>query len=497
MAGVLPPLVALVRNGGARLPRRVRRTPPHVVLSALRLLAACAVDPLCAEEIGWVGGHAATLRIFDDADSGGNDDGNGNGSNEEEEEEEKEGAAVPQSAAEEEAKKDTNTRRLVTKAAESLLVTCTSGAPLVSFPTLPKPGFLVDDEERQSRLPLTFTFGRPGAMEEKGEGASGGGRGGDVGLCAASSASSSSPSSSPSSSTFEIVLQEIPTTHADIFGADRANLCVGYHMWDAGTALGVWVVKHALDFAGKVLLELGSGLGLPGIVAAAAAPTLKSVTLTDFHDKILANLRHNIAINTWRVGTMMACGAEPIASETLVRACHLDWDLLEVGGDADEDKGGDTSVGGGGGSGGGRSGGGGGDGDGDGGECGGGGEDGGEECGAVVGDGERQRDVTLPPRGTVDIVLGSDIVCQDSDCLGIVRALRYFLNPNGGRAVFICGGTKNRYGIDKLPAACAAGGLDIVVEPVGADILDGIARNRTHNSRPHDDLFLISIKLKE
>ena len=185
----------------------------------------------------------------------------------------------------------------------------------------------------------------------------------------------------------------------------------------------------------------------------------------------------------------MVHGAEPVASGTLVRACHLDWDLLEVGGDADEGKGGDTGVGGGGG----RSGGGGGDGDG--GECGGG--DCGEECGAVVGDGERQCDATLPPPGTVDIVLGSDIVCQDSDCLGIVRALRYFLNPNEGRAVFICGGTKNRYGIDKLPAACAAGGLDIVVEPVGADILDGIARNRTHNSRPHDDLFLISIKLKE
>ena len=184
MAGVLPPLVALVRNGGARRPRRVRRTPPLVVLSALRLLAACAVDPLCAEEIGWVGGHAATLRILDDADSGGNDNGNGNGNGIGNGEEGKEGAAAAGSAAEEEAKKDTNTRRLVTKAAESLLVACTSGAPLVSFPTLPKPGFLVDDEERRSRLPLTFTFGRSGtqsgAKEEKGEGASGGGRGDDL-----------------------------------------------------------------------------------------------------------------------------------------------------------------------------------------------------------------------------------------------------------------------------------------------------------------------------
>ena len=88
----------------------------------------------------------------------------------------------------------------------------------------------------------------------------------------------------------------------------------------------------------------------------------------------------------------------------------------------------------------------------------------------------------LPPQGSVDVILGSDIICQDSDCIGICRAVLHFLKPETGEAVFICGGTRNRYGIDKFPAACEAAGLALEMDPVSDDVLRGIAKNQTHNS---------------
>ncbi len=357
MAAGLPPLTAAARrsDGAAAL--------------ALALLAECCRDPVCCEEVGWLGGHQFFLR---EIMSG-------------------------------------------SEAAEAAVTACSSCAALVAFPTAPKPGLAVDADER--RPALTFSFRAP---PPAGDG----------------------QAAADDDSTVHLVLQEIPTTAADIAASDRTNMTVGYHMWDAGTALSEWIVQQRPgSFDGKVVLELGAGLGLPGIVAAAVA-TPAEVWLTDFNPKVVANLEHNVQINLGADGERVAaCCYGPVPPARAPVCAQLDWERLGEG----------------------------------------------EEAGAAA------ASEMLPPRGSVDLVLGSDIICQDSDCAGICRALRHFMRRDGGRAVFVCGGTKNRYGIDKFPGACAAAGLALTVAPVPDGVLAGVRRNLTHNSRPHDELLLFEV----
>ena len=367
MAGALPGIVAVARD---------RRATPRVHSIVLRLLAVLCKDPVCCEEVGWLGGHHLFMREIMD------------GSEE----------------------------------AEAAVSACASCATLVEFPAVTKPGLLVCADER--RPALTFSFENEN--------------------CDAPTA-------------WHIVLQEIPTTAADVAASDRTNMTVGYHHWDAGTALGHWVVQHANQFEGKTILEIGSGLGLPGILAAAVANT-KSCTLSDFNPKIVANLVKNVDINdVYFTGLDRSA---PVCT-------RLDWDHLDRIEDKVEDEGG-------------------------------GGEREGEGVKIKGKHPQQNNDEStskLPASGSVDIMLGSDIICQDSDCIGICRALVYFLKPESGKAVFICGGTRNRYGIDKFPAACEEAGLTLDMSPVGNDILSGVAKNQTHNSRPHDDLMLFQVRL--
>ena len=76
-------------------------------------------------------------------------------------------------------------------------------------------------------------------------------------------------------------------------------------LWDAAMVLS-YVLGAQKDTAGKRLLELGAGLGAPGLAAAAAG---FEVTLSDYEDIILDFQRVSAA-----------------ASELSgVQCCHLDW----------------------------------------------------------------------------------------------------------------------------------------------------------------------------
>ncbi|CAM9370601.1 unnamed protein product [Laminaria digitata] len=81
---------------------------------------------------------------------------------------------------------------------------------------------------------------------------------------------------------------------------------VGGDVWCAALLLSTWLLENPEVVQGLDVLELGSGLGLCGITAGYLA---KSVTLTDYIDELLVNLRHNIEVNrTPRVASTLAPG---------------------------------------------------------------------------------------------------------------------------------------------------------------------------------------------
>ena len=72
------------------------------------------------------------------------------------------------------------------------------------------------------------------------------------------------------------------------------RFCSGCRLWDSGVALSRWLCTRGepdllLD---KDVLELGSGVGMVGLVAARKA---RRVRLTDGEPRLLPNLRHNAA----------------------------------------------------------------------------------------------------------------------------------------------------------------------------------------------------------
>ncbi|CAN0443028.1 unnamed protein product, partial [Hapterophycus canaliculatus] len=69
---------------------------------------------------------------------------------------------------------------------------------------------------------------------------------------------------------------------------------VGGDVWCAALLLSAWLLENPEVVRGLDVLELGSGLGLCGIVAGYLA---KSVTLTDYVDELIVNLHHNVDMN--------------------------------------------------------------------------------------------------------------------------------------------------------------------------------------------------------
>ena len=176
---------------------------------------------------------------------------------------------------------------------------------------------------------------------------------------------------------------------------ERSNFDVGYRLWGAALVLASMVDStfEAMDFGGRDVLEIGAGLGLPGLlVAQLPSPHRPSrVTLSDYSDKIARNLDWAIALN----------GADDVAAST-----KIDWDDLD--GWTDDDAGSTSRH--------------------------------------------------------YDIILGSDLICQKSDCEGVARLLDRFLAPSADAyALIVLGSAKSRWGVDAFaPAIAAVGRLEIV-----------------------------------
>jgi methyltransferase-like protein 23 len=74
----------------------------------------------------------------------------------------------------------------------------------------------------------------------------------------------------------------------------RAQFPFGLMLWESGVALATWVADHAGEMAGQTVLELGAGVGLPGIVAASCGA---KVTQTDHDPQALTLAAQNAALN--------------------------------------------------------------------------------------------------------------------------------------------------------------------------------------------------------
>jgi hypothetical protein len=66
-------------------------------------------------------------------------------------------------------------------------------------------------------------------------------------------------------------------------------------VWEAGAALAEYIIHNPTIIKGRNVVELGAGVGLTGLVAAAFGA--KSIHMTDYTDATLENLSHNVTIN--------------------------------------------------------------------------------------------------------------------------------------------------------------------------------------------------------
>jgi predicted nicotinamide N-methyase len=95
------------------------------------------------------------------------------------------------------------------------------------------------------------------------------------------------------------VITRVRDTNALVDAIDPATFAVDERLpywaevWASSIGLADWIGEHR-PAAGTGILELGCGLGLPGIAAAAAGA---DVTLTDFEEDALLFSRHNALAN--------------------------------------------------------------------------------------------------------------------------------------------------------------------------------------------------------
>jgi protein N-lysine methyltransferase METTL21D len=110
----------------------------------------------------------------------------------------------------------------------------------------------------------------------------------------------------------EVYLREMSITEAGI----------GCALWDAAI-----IISRCLDYYGKLntwknqrMIELGAGVGLPGIVCARFA---KQVVITDCLESLVQNLKYNVSLNSNPEDSLEPILAENVRNAALVDL--LDW----------------------------------------------------------------------------------------------------------------------------------------------------------------------------
>ncbi|KAJ3187172.1 hypothetical protein HDU85_007210 [Gaertneriomyces sp. JEL0708] len=113
----------------------------------------------------------------------------------------------------------------------------------------------------------------------------------------------------------------------DISEPSYGECDIGFQTWGAGVVLSKLLAANEIPLTASRILELGSGTGLAGIVAARIGRSLYpkfEIVLTDYHPNVLSNLRRNVHANNvdactlvgmldWTIGTLELedTGAQP------------------------------------------------------------------------------------------------------------------------------------------------------------------------------------------
>ncbi|OVA05658.1 Nicotinamide N-methyltransferase-like [Macleaya cordata] len=92
----------------------------------------------------------------------------------------------------------------------------------------------------------------------------------------------------------KLVIHELEDVSDPLTG----KILTGSWVWDSSLLLSEWMTSHGrveFDFEGKTVLELGAGMGIPGMIAALLGAT--RVVLTDI-PSLLTWLRKNVEANS-------------------------------------------------------------------------------------------------------------------------------------------------------------------------------------------------------
>ncbi|XXQ37638.1 FAM86 N-terminal domain-containing protein [Plasmodiophora brassicae] len=83
--------------------------------------------------------------------------------------------------------------------------------------------------------------------------------------------------------------------NVELHDADICDADLGSQTWESGVILARLIDEATVPVGGRVVLELGSGTGLAGIVA--SKRNARRIVMTDYHDGVIANIRHNLSLN--------------------------------------------------------------------------------------------------------------------------------------------------------------------------------------------------------
>ena len=222
-------------------------------------------------------------------------------------------------------------------------------------------------------------------------------------------------------------------------------MTVGYYLWDSSIAMVKWLVNNHKIVKNKKVFEIGCGAGLAGIAAAAFA---SSVYLCDFNQKIIQNVNFNIKLNSmkYHMNNEEHCKSCCIplihGQEEKIKGVRFDWDDN------------DFSL--------------------------------------------YEKDGLI--KKSMDVILGADVVCQDSDCYNIARVVKYFLVKDDGVAFFVIGAQESRFGVEHFEEAMIKEGLDVEnmddIINEDAEYKKFIASHEHFNSRPLDKYKMFKVVSK-
>jgi hypothetical protein len=117
--------------------------------------------------------------------------------------------------------------------------------------------------------------------------------------------------------------------HIDVLESHGSGVfdSIGGELWQASLLLCAHIILHRDDFKYTHIMELGSGVGLPGLLLSNLHRQLNSViTLTDYETFILKNLRDTL-FHQFDV-TQIVDDDDGEATLGHVRLCMLDWTIF-------------------------------------------------------------------------------------------------------------------------------------------------------------------------